>query len=540
MSKKTKKKRKKYGPSGKRRANGCGSLETRGEQRRIRYSIVIDGKHIRKSRKVTPDLVREAMKWNDECGLYKKDYDETLAEEPLSEEAALLALAYVSNGNGIFSREAELRNNIAKLEGAKAERERLERQRAEEQAKEQAKAEQERAIPVAGAFEFYKASDKRPDSGPRTLAGYETQYNAFADWIKQHYPKAEKLRDITPAIASAFMSHLKKSLSRNTHNKYLVFLRGFWRTLRWNPDAMLSVDPWEGIKTLVVRADEVKHEELTTEELARIGVTINTGTVSARKLSNVFMFNGIDIRDEIRQLFAIGIFTGLRLGDCAMIRWGDIDLIKGKMTITPRKTARRFKQQISIPIHPCLSAILADIPSANRKGFVMPTLADIYENRESSIITNRVQAILAASGIQTTTKGEHGTKTRTVKGFHSLRHFFASWLDNHGVNHSITNYLTCHSQGKVEAGYFHRNLGALRDAVGTIPSLPQYLPSNSAAEVISIPAAEPGESNSKLAEVMKLLDDLTADELKLVRDEIDKRNGGSYQRTHQNAPLHHQ
>lgn len=46
------------------------------------------------------------------------------------------------------------------------------------------------------------------------------------------------------------------------------------------------------------------------------------------------------VTGEMRLLFAVGIYTGLRLGDCAMMEWGSIDLGRNRIMTIPRKTAR--------------------------------------------------------------------------------------------------------------------------------------------------------------------------------------------------------
>ena len=325
------------------------------------------------------------------------------------------------------------------------------------------------AITIDAAFAYYRDSAKRPDSGEKTLLGYERQFEIFAQWMKMNFPKVAYIRDITPEAAEAFLKHLAQTRSRATRNKYLVLLRTVWRVLRWNPDAQLAIDPWDGIRTLQKTADEVRHRDITTDEMER---TIRA--IDADGITPPLTFDGHNIRHEFRLLFAIGFYTGLRLGDCATMKWEYIDLAANTITVSPRKTKRIYNRTTTLSIHRTLRAILTSAPSATRRGFLMPTIADIYLHHEPSMITNRIQAIFRAAGIETVAARpdeSNGTKARVEIGFHSLRHFFSSWLDSHGVNHAITNYLTCHDQGKVEARYFHENRDAIEKAVATLPTL---------------------------------------------------------------------
>ena len=473
------------------------------------------------------------------------------------EDAAKVALAERARKMGYAT--SEERHVEAVLEiGRNIENERLrmEKERAEAEAKRRAEAEaaakiesERRAITIEAAFSYYRASKKRPDSGERTLKGYETQFGIFARWVAEKFPAAVKMRDFTPEMAEKFLDHLEKTRSRNTRNKYLVFLRTLWRVLRWEADAQLTVDPWDGIRTLV-QNDRVKHKDLTVDELRRVVAVIRSGEPlpaprregsAAGGIKDVFTFNGQGIRGELLLLFAVGIYTGLRLGDCAALQWGQVDTALGIIRIMPRKTARRWEQEITIPIHPTLGALLVNVAAAGiGTGYVMPTLADIYLRREPSMLTNRIQAIFRAAGLETTaTAPTSGDKARTKVGFHSCRHFFAAWLDNHNTNHALTNYLTCHEQGKVQATYYHDNAAALRQAVGTLPPLPLLdggeqgaieAPTAAPAEVPAIIQAEATDAPcALLAAIRANLDGATAEDLnaaiEIIQTAIGQRAG---------------
>ncbi|MCR5413884.1 MAG: site-specific integrase [Kiritimatiellae bacterium] len=433
----------------RRRKNGTGTLERRGDRWLARYYIHIDGERKRKTKLLSAQTVEEAR-----------------AE-----------LAELSAGGAVFTRERELQRVHDELAGIDT--------AARAQAEEKAKADAERkaqerdakAIAIADAFPFYEQSKKRPDSGDTTLAGYRGQYAIFAEWVRTYRPQCVKMRDFTPEMAEAFIDHIEKARSRNTRNKYLIFLRTFWRVLRWHPDSQLTIDPWDGIRTLTQAPDEVAHKELTADELARIGAVIGSEDMrealsvtlkpsDGRKAAKV-----IDLRRELAKLLAIGIYTGLRLGDCATLDWGCVDMVRGIIDTEPRKTARKYKRRVIIPIHPTLGAILAATPAEARAGYVLPTLAEIYLEHEPSMITNRVQAILTAAGIKTTTKAVNGEKARTLAGFHSLRHTFASIMLNAGVQYAYVEKMLAHSKESMTGHYFHENAASLAEAIATLPAV---------------------------------------------------------------------
>ena len=439
----------------KRRRNGAGTVifNKRTKKWEARYYLTRDGITTRRS----------------------KTLDATTVEE------ARAALEELLDGQKTFSQEDQLKKAVAKLEGVQKEIAENQRREAAARAKVEADERDRKAVRIADAWPLYVASKKRPDSGARTLDGYRSQYEAFADWCAKNLPDTPKMRDFTPAMAESFIDHIEKTRSRNTRNKYLIFMRTFWRVMRWNPDAQLTIDPWDGIRTLTATPDVVTRRDLTVEELGRIAAYLRTDEAKSaisytyrptdtRKGAEVW-----DLRGEMLSLVALGVYLGARLGDCVNLQWPAIDLALGTITFMPRKTARKYKREVTAPIHPALARLLASVPAENRRGYLLPRLSEIY-GREPSMLTNRFQAVLRAVGIETATTapdGEGGgTRARVAVGFHSLRHFFAAWLDNHGVNHALTNYLTCHAQGKVEAGYYHGNREALAAAVATLPTIP--------------------------------------------------------------------
>jgi len=437
-----------------RRKNLTGTLEKRGDQWLARYYVYIDGQRKRKTKYLGAVSIDEAR----------------------------ARLQELSDGGAAFTQERELEKVQVALSGVRADIADAQKQAAAQAEQERMEADERRAVAIADGWTIYAASKKRPDSGARTLAGYEAQYKTFAEWCATNHPDKPKMRDFTPEMAEAFIDHIEQTRSRSTRNKYLVFLRCFWRVLRWNADAQLTLDPWEGIRTLTATPDTVSRRDLTVEELGRIAAYLRTDEAKAslaytykpddqRKNPEAW-----DLRGEMLSLVALGVYLGARLGDCVTLQWSAVDLALGTITFMPRKTARKYKREVTAPIHPALARLLASVPAGKRRGYLLPMLAEIYTNREPSLITNRFQSVLRAAGIETAADapdGEGGgTRARVAVGFHSLRHFFAAWLDNHGVNHSLTNYLTCHQQGTVEATYYHHNREALAAAVATLPTIP--------------------------------------------------------------------
>ena len=479
-----------------------------------RYFLTINGQQIRKSKTLAATTLEEAR------------------EE----------LAQLLGNSDIFAQERELEKNQLKLQGVKEDIKKAVEAQAKKDAEERAAEADRVAVKIADAWPLYVASKKRPDSGARTLRGYEAQYKIFADWMREHHPDKPKLRDVSASTAEAFIDYIEQTRSRNTRNKYLTFLRTFWRVLRWNPDAQLTLDPWDGIKSLVLNPDTQHHRDLTLDEIRRIARTISSDEIKDTLSYRLVPADGrktpriVDLRGELLGAFCLAIYSGWRLGDVVTASWENIDLDLGTMAATPRKTARKYGWSVKTAIHPALRALLAAVPRKRRVGYILPTLADIYLNREPAIITNRFAEVLKAANIATTAdaSGEGGgTKRRVVVGFHSTRHFFKSWLSNHGVNDAVVEYLMVHNQGRVSASYYHDNLATIAKAVATLPFIPELAggaeaPQNALQDAVDaeckiIQANDADATQARFRRFCDALDGMTPDELKKAADEIARR-----------------
>ena len=387
-----------------------------------------------------------------------------------------------------------LENLAVKIEGRKAEIRRYE--------------DSKPALALADGFEAYLRSGLRPDSGARTLSDYEGYFDGLVRWLKANRAGYAELREVTQADAEAFAADLKAKRSAGTYNKRIVFFRCMWRVLLKCEAAKLTCNPWTDIQ----KREVVSHSrrELTVDELARV-----CGSVTG----------------EMRLLFAVGIYTGLRLGDCALLEWGAIDLARNRIMTIPRKTARHANgKPVVIPLHPTLAAMLAEIPPDARAGYLVPELADMY-GREPSLLTNRIQRIFRDCGIKTQVEQGEGRKALTEVGFHSLRHTFVSLSANAGAPLAVVQAIVGHSNPAMTRHYFHESEAALQSAVAALPSIsldcaeaaentPAALPEPVAADE---PTDGAGAADSRFSAFRAAVDGMTAAELKRARAEIDTR-----------------
>ena len=307
-------------------------------------------------------------------------------------------------------------------------------------------ADERAALPVAAAWTAYTRLQSRPDTGRRTLDGYASQYWRLIEWLRANHPEVTTIQQITRPVAEAFAEHLAHNFAAGTFNKYIVLFRSVWSALA--ETARLKANPWDAIRRK--RQNPHTRRALTAAELVRV-LTAAEG--------------------ETRVLFAVGAYTGLRLGDCATLRWDAVDMEARTITVVPRKTQRReTAPAVTVPIHPSLLALLAETPPGARHGAVMPRTAERYE-RNPTLVTWQTRRVFESCGIETRGRGS-GSKAAVEVGFHSLRHTFVSMSANAGTPLAVVQSLVGHSTPTMTMHYYHGTTDAARAAVNALPAIP--------------------------------------------------------------------
>ena len=301
---------------------------------------------------------------------------------------------------------------------------------------------------IGQAWSDFLASPNRPDSGKSTLRQYEFQWQAFADWMEEKHAALPTVRAVTKEIAEEYASSLNHGrFSPSTYNKHLNLLTLVFRVVKHK--AKLTGNPWEEIqrKRLVTNS----RRELTIDELRKVCQTA-TG--------------------ELQTLLALGIYSGLRLGDCSTLRWGEVDLQRCIIRRIPNKTARRNPKPVIVPIHPTLREMLAKTPVDQRGEYVLPETAALYNHR-TDMVTDMVQKHFKTCGI---TLHKPGTGTDGIRavievGFHSLRHSFVSLCRESNAPLSVVESIVGHSSPAMTRHYTHVGELAAGRAVALLPSV---------------------------------------------------------------------
>lgn len=371
-----------------------------------------------------------------------------------------------------------------------------------------------RTLRIADAWDTYERNKLRRAVAESTLRVYRLRFGVFAAWAAG---KVENVDDVSPEVARRFMSHVAETASPKTFNDYLSALALTWKT--FVADGYAAGNPWtwnrdtrEGIE----RKEKDTHTkcELTPEQLDAL-------------------FHATS--GEMRTLFFVGIYTGLRLKDCALLKWDAVDLAGGFIRVVPEKT-RRHGIAVSIPVLPPLAEALRaarDADGEDGGGYVMPEVAGLYQASGGKNISNRVATIFRHAGITTTAEAEGRSRKVTDYGFHSLRHTFVSMAARAGIRQAVVQSIVGHTNAAMTAHYTHTNEADAAAAMAAFPVLTLAdgaegrTERGEAVEGADIPAEAGNAPETRLGALAGLLAKMDADELKraaaMVEDERKSR-----------------
>lgn len=315
-------------------------------------------------------------------------------------------------------------------------------------------------LTLTQAWSAYLNSVKRPDTGPDTLAVYEGQFGQFRDWMKDTHPTVEALRDVTEDMAEEYAGHLNHGrLSPNTFNKHVRVLELVFRVLA--KKGRIASNPWEGIQRKELTT--ASRRELTVEELRNV----------CRNATG-----------DLRPLLALGIYTGLRLRDCATLRKGEVDLVRGIIRRVPNKTARRNPNPVLIPIHPSLRAEIEPLVTAqNETDYLLPKIATDYvipagkkriiDSIQDHFVSQGVKIYKPGTGPDSkpAKEGEKPKRAVVEVGFHSLRHSFVSLCREANAPLAVVEAIVGHSNPAMTRHYSHVGELAASNAVALLPGI---------------------------------------------------------------------
>jgi integrase len=304
-------------------------------------------------------------------------------------------------------------------------------------------------------WNVYIENPSRPDSGESTLLFYKRNWNRFLKWLNLEHSSISDFSHITSNEAQEYAQYLwELGISAKTYNEHI-------RTLGLITRILFSYAGVEGnVWKNIAKKNEEKQSrsEFSENEVLKIINSFEDPELL------------IQSKDEMEVLFNFGIWTGLRLIDCVLMKWESINISRNIITCKPQKTSRKTNRLVSIPIHPLLKIRLDNALTWKENDYVLPNVAERYLSNSSGVKKD-IQKIIKFNDFVTNKKieGVQRKLKANIYGFHSFRHSFVSFCAKAGVPLPVVQAIVGHGNPAITRHYIHIGEESVRQAIDALP-----------------------------------------------------------------------
>lgn len=286
-------------------------------------------------------------------------------------------------------------------------------------------------------------------TAPATLVFYRGSVKKFLTFLGERADA--DISEIDSKTVVAYRNQLMTQVSPKTVNHDLKTVKAMFKAAR--RDQLVVDDPTEFTDTVKGRSDATRRP-FTLDEINRVLAVANA---------------------EWRSMILLGLYTGLRISDVAMLRWNNIDLEKGQITIVVQKTGKT----LILPIASPLAEHLEGMPSSDDPRAPLHPKANGTWEREGRTgrLGNQFSELLVDAGLRKATpkkglgKGQKARREAQPLSFHCLRHTAISLMKDAGIPESVVMAMVGHSSKEVSAQYTHVGREALDKAAASLPKL---------------------------------------------------------------------
>lgn len=291
---------------------------------------------------------------------------------------------------------------------------------------------------------------KKPEIASTSLAFY---LNSLAKFLDSLGPKADApMSDVTKADIIAFRNRLLTQVSAKTANHDLRAVKTLFKSAR--EDDVIPEDPAASVKSAQNKTTSAKKRSFTLDELRVV----------------------LDVADpEWKSMILFGLYTGQRLADIATLRWSNVDLLKGEIRLTTRKTDKVMILPIATPLRRYLEAL----PSSDDVNTPLHPRAfeAVARQGKSGGLSRQFIDLLAQAGIREKQAhrsrgiGRSAQREAGALSFHSLRRTATTLLHEAGVPAAVVQSLIGHDSEEVHQLYVAVGKDALASAAARLPDL---------------------------------------------------------------------
>jgi integrase len=289
--------------------------------------------------------------------------------------------------------------------------------------------------------------EKEPSVSDATRKFYRKVAQKLLEYFGER--AGQPITEVTPGDLVRFRNTLATQTSPSTVNHNLVAVKMIFKAARRL--GRIAEDPAEFLAPIRLfdDPDETKRRPFTVAELQALLALAD---------------------DEWKSMIRIGLYTGARLSDIALLRWSNIDLERGELRFTARKTAK----SVLLPIVGPLQGHIENLASSDDPhGFLHPRAAQSFNRRKiSASLSNQFGNLLDQAGLRPLkTPGASNRRRANALSFHSLRHTAVSLLKDAGIPMAVVLEMVGHSDAQTNALYTHVGRDALERAASVFPTL---------------------------------------------------------------------
>lgn len=293
---------------------------------------------------------------------------------------------------------------------------------------------------------------KKPTVTEGTYSSYEEKVISFLEFLEKR--GSESLDAVTVREVETFRGELiKLGISPTTINLKLKMIGTAFRHAQ--KLGYVSVNPFEIVSPLPARNAE--KQAFSLDQLQALLKTAD---------------------EDWKGMILVGVCTGARIGDAAVLEWKNVNLKRGTIVYFPGK---KRKKELTKPHEAVILPDLKDYLEARQKQggsqnpetALFPALARRSVSGDSGLSLT-FRALMDKVGIpyEILREPEKGSKGRRVYslGYHSLRHSCTSLMANIGVSEEIRKKLIGHTSD-VHQRYTHFEVETFKRELKKFPRL---------------------------------------------------------------------
>ena len=333
---------------------------------------------------------------------------------------------------------AELKENIRLGKGPSSLKEKREIAAREEAEK---KAEAEKGKQANLTFgEFFRSTYFLKAQEDKSPATWQTERSYYKHWIEPvigNRPMAQigviDLEKIKSRMTKAGLAPSTIADSLGLVRLVFNYARRCKRFTGENPVSLIKLP----------KRDNRRVRFLSREEADRL-----LGALSERSL-------------QLHNISLLSLYCGLRAGEVFNLTWGDVDFQRRQLFIKDPKSGKNRYAYLTAETYSVLEELWTE-QSSEEYVFLSS------KGKKICWVSNLYALVVEELGFNT---GITDRRKRVV--FHTLRHTFASWLAESGVDLYTIAQLLGHSTIKMTERYAHLSEGSLRAAVDRLSSVTQ-------------------------------------------------------------------